>query len=343
MKFSAPPSLLANSRPLAPTIEQLAPLRNRRIYVAGHGGMVGSALMRALAPLGTKLLTRSSRELDLRNQRATADFFRNERPEIVLFAAAKVGGIQANSTYPAEFLYDNLTMASNTIQAAFESRTERFVFLGSICIYPRLAAQPISESAVLTGELEPTNEGYALAKIIGLKLCQLYRREHGVLFHSLMPSNLYGPGDNYHPDRSHVLPALIHRIHQAKSAGLESVAIWGTGAARREFLHVDDLARAVLHLTTIDNPPDWVNVGSGDEVTILELASLIAKVVGFEGKIITDPSRPDGTPRKLADISLITSTGWGPRISLHDGLAQTYQDYLSHAATGQLRCESSAG
>lgn len=301
--------------------------------------MVGSALMRALAPLDAKLVTRRSAELDLRNQRSTEEFFRSERPEIVLFAAAKVGGIRANSTYPAEFLYENLAMASNAIQAAYEFGTERFVFLGSTCIYPRLAPQPMPESALLTGELEPTNEGYALAKIIGLKLCQYYRREHGVLFHSLMPTNLYGPGDNYHPDHSHVLPALVRRIHEAKLAGLDSVALWGTGAALREFLHVDDLAAAVLHLATVDNPPDWVNVGSGDEVTILELARLIGEVVGFKGKIVTDPSRPDGAPRKLADISRITSTGWRPQISLRHGLVQTYQDFLGHAAAGELRCK----
>jgi GDP-L-fucose synthase len=331
---SASLSVAANTNSLAPTSEQLARLKQRRVYVAGHGGLVGSALLRALAPLDAQLLTRRSAELDLRNQRATAEFFRHERPEMVLFAAAKVGGIQANSRYPAEFLYDNLAMASNAIQSASEAGTARFVFLGSTCIYPRLAPQPMPESALLTGELEPTNEGYALAKIIGLKLCQFYRREHGVLFHSLIPTNLYGPGDNYHPDHSHVLPALVRRIHEAQVAGLDSVALWGTGSALREFLHVDDLAAAVLHLATIDNPPDWVNVGSGDEVTILQLATLIAEVVGFDGKLVTDPSRPDGTPRKLADSSLVTSTGWRPRISLRDGLVQTYQDFLSHTAAG---------
>jgi GDP-L-fucose synthase len=322
---------------ITPQVERLSRLKNRRIYVAGHGGMVGSALVRGLAPLEAQLLKRSSDELDLRNQKATTEFFRSERPEIVLFAAARVGGIQANSSQPADFLYDNLAMATNAIQAAYEWGTSRFVFLGSTCIYPRLAPQPMSESSLLTGELEPTNEGYALAKIAGLKLCQFYRRQYGVQFHSLMPTNLYGPGDNYHPEHSHVLPALVRRFHEAKEAGRDSVTIWGTGEAFREFLHVDDLAAAVLHLATLDNPPDWVNVGSGDEVTIRQLATLVAEVVGYTGKIANDPSRPDGTPRKLADISLLQSTGWRPGISLRDGLSRTYEDFLAQQSAGLLR------
>jgi GDP-L-fucose synthase len=329
----------ASANVARPQVEQLNRLKNRRVYVAGDRGMVGSALVRALDPLDVQLVTRSSANLDLRHQQATQKFFRDERPEVVLFAAARVGGIQANSSQPADFLYDNLAMAANAIQAAYEWGTSRFVFLGSTCIYPRLAPQPMPESALLTGELEPTNEGYALAKIAGLKLCQLYRRQYGVMFHSLMPTNLYGPGDNYHPDHSHVLPGLVRRFHEAKEAGSKSVTIWGTGKALREFLHVDDLAGAVLHLATIDNPPDWINVGSGEEVMIHELASMIAEVVGYNGEITCDLSKPDGTPRKLADISLLRSTGWRPQITLREGLVRTYEDFLAQKAAGLLRCK----
>ena len=311
--------------------------RGRRVYVAGHRGMVGAALVRALEPLGVELITRTSLELDLRNQAATDEFFRSERPEIVLFAAAKVGGIQANASAPAEFLYDNLAMATHAIHAAYERGTQRFVFLGSTCIYPRLAPQPMPESALLTGELEPTNEGYALAKIVGLKLCQMYRRQYGVLFHSLMPTNLYGPGDNYHPDHAHVLPSLIRRFHEAKEEGKPSVTIWGSGRPLRELLHVDDLAAATLHVAALADPPDWVNVGSGEEKSILELAQMIAEVVGFTGEILTDPSRPDGTPRKLADASRLRATGWEPRISLRDGIARTYADFVRERERGLLR------
>jgi GDP-L-fucose synthase len=311
--------------------------RGRRVYVAGHQGMVGSALLRALEPLGTVTVTRTSRELDLRNQAATVDFFRSERPQIVLFAAARVGGIQANANAPAEFLYDNLAMTTHAIQAAYESGVERFEFVGSMCVYPRLAPQPIAESALLTGTLEPTNEGYALAKIAGLKLCQFYRRQYGVLFHSLMPTNLYGPGDKYQPDRAHVLPALLRRFHDAKVEGQPSVVIWGTGQARREFLHVDDLAAAILHLAALAEPPDWVNVGSGEEVSILELARIVAEVVGYNGEIVTDSTRPDGMLRRLADSSLIRSTGWQPRIALREGIEQTYRAFVSEAECEQLR------
>ena len=299
--------------------------------------MVGGALLRALAPSGAELVTRTSAELDLRDQAATREFFASERPEIVLFAAAKVGGIQANASAPAEFLYDNVAMATNAIQAAYEAGCERFVFLGSMCVYPRLAPQPMAESALLTSELEPTNEGYALAKIVGLKMCQFYRRQHGVLFHSLMPTNLYGPGDNYDVDHAHVIPSFIRRFHEAKKEGQRSVVIWGSGRPLREFLHVDDLASAVLHLASLEDPPDWVNVGSGDEVSILELARMVAEVVGFPGEIVTDPSRPDGTPRKLADFSLLRSTGWQPRISLREGLRQTYEAFLSERERGLVR------
>ena len=299
--------------------------------------MVGSALVRALEPLGAEVIARTSSELDLRNQAATAAFFHAERPEIVLFAAARVGGIQANISAPAEFLYDNLAMATHAIQAAHDAGCERFVFLGSTCVYPRLAPQPMPETALLTGELEPTNEGYALAKIAGLKLCQFYRQQYGVLFHSLLPNNLYGPGDNYHPERAHVVASLMRRFHEAKEEGRSSVVIWGTGRPLRELLYVDDLASAVLHAATLDDPPDWMNVGSGEEVSVLELAQLVAEVVGFRGKLGTDPSRPDGTPRKAADISLLRSTGWQPRVSLRDGLKQTYEAFLHDRERGLLR------
>ena len=302
--------------------------QGRRVYVAGHRGMVGKALLRALSPVGVDLITRTSAELDLRNQADAEEFFRTARPEIVLFAAGKVGGIQASASAPAEFLYDNLSMAMHAIHAAHKSGVERFVYVSSTCIYPRLAPQPIPESSLLTGELEPTNEAYALAKIAGLKLCQFYRRQYGDMFHSLVPTNLYGPGDHYHPDHAHVLPAFIRRFHEAKQQQQPAVAIWGTGRARREFLHVDDLASAVLHMASLDDPPNWVNVGSGEEVAIVELAQLVAEVVGFTGDIVMDASRPEGTPRKLADSSRLRSTGWRPRHPLRDGLRQTYQDFL---------------
>jgi len=299
--------------------------------------MVGSALVRAIEPLEPRLITRPSAELDLRNQAATQDFFQSERPEIVLFAAAKVGGIQANSTAPAEFLYDNLALIANAIQAAFEFGTERFVFIGSMCVYPRLAPQPIGETALLTGPLEPTNEGYALAKIAGMKLCQFYRQQYGVLFHSLMPTNLYGPGDKYHPDHAHVLPSLLRRFHEAKEEGQHSVSIWGSGGALREFLYVDDLAAAVLHVAALDEPPDWLNVGSGEEVSILDLARMVAEVVGYTGEFITDPTRPDGMPRKLADSARIRATGWRPRVPLREGIVRTYHAFLREVECGQLR------
>ena len=310
----------------------------QRIYIAGHNGMVGSALCRHLSDReDTELLLRDRKELDLTDDLSVSAFFREERPDTVLFAAAKVGGIQANNTYPVEFLADNVRMAVNAIQAAYENGVTRFVFLGSTCIYPRLASQPIQEAALLTSELEQTNEGYALAKITGLKLCQYYRRQYGVLFHSAMPTNLYGPGDNYHPENSHVLPALIRRFHEAKEKGLETVTIWGTGTPRREFLHVDDLASAVVHLMHLDNPPDWVNVGTSEDIPILELAKLVAKTVGFVGTIATDPSKPDGTPRKLTDTTLLRNTGWSPKIDMLSGLELTYQDFLARSSEQILR------
>jgi GDP-L-fucose synthase len=300
--------------------------------------MAGSALVRSLEPVGAELVVRTSGELDLRKQAATNEFFQAERPEVVLFAAGRVGGIGANVSAPAEFMYDNLVMAANAIHAAYEAGCERFVYLGSTCVYPRMAEQPMRESALLTSELESTNEGYAIAKIAGLKLCQKYRQQYGVLFHSLMPTNMYGPGDNYHPDHSHVLGGMLRRFHEAKVEGKPSATIWGTGRPLREFLHVDDMASAVLHVATLDNPPDWVNVGSGEEVSILELAQMIAEVVGFTGEIKTDTSRPDGTPRKLTELSLLRSTGWQPQISLSEGLKRTYQTFLEEHGNGLMRC-----
>lgn len=291
---------------------------------------MGSAIVRALREIGCDdLVLRSSAELDLRNQADTQDFFRDEKIDLVFFAAGRVGGIHVNDAHPAEFLYDNLMMAANAIHAAYQHKVKRFLFLGSTCIYPRLAPQPIPESALLTSELESTNEGYALAKIVGLKLCQYYRHQYGVLYHSAMPTNLYGPGDNYHPENSHVLPALLRRFHEAKLAKANEVMIWGTGTPRREFLHVNDLAAALIHLMILENPPDWVNAGSGEEVSILQLAQMIAETVGFDGKVTTDPSRPDGTPRKLCDNSLLRSTGWQPRIHLREGLKDAYQHFLA--------------
>ena len=300
--------------------------------------MVGSALCRRLSTeSNVELILRDRTELDLTDDLSVSSFFREERPDAVIFAAAKVGGIHANNTYPVEFLADNVRMAVNAIQAAYENGVKRFLFLGSTCIYPRMAPQPIHESALLTSELEQTNEAYALAKITGLKLCQYYRRQYGVTYHSAMPTNLYGPGDNYHPENSHVLPALIRRFHEAKESGLESVTIWGTGNPRREFLHVDDLADAVVHLMQIDNPPDWVNVGTGEDISILELAHLVAKTVGFEGRIETNRAMPDGTPRKLTSVELLNSTGWQYKIKLADGIASTYQSYLGHITKNELR------
>jgi len=300
--------------------------------------MVGAAVVRQLTAAGfTNLLLRSRSELDLTNQADVVQFFAEQRPEVVIHAAAKVGGIHANNTYPAEFLYQNLVMATNTVHAAWQHGTERFLFLGSTCIYPRLAPQPIAESSLLTSSLEPTNEAYAIAKIAGLKLCEFYRRQYGVMYHSAMPTNLYGPGDNYHPENSHVLPALIRRIHEAKESNAPSVTIWGTGKPLREFLHVDDLAAGILHLLQLPDPPDLVNIGSGQEISIRDVAGLIAEVIGYQGTIDNDPSMPDGTPRKLSDISLIKSTGWSPNISLRDGLAQAYQDFLNQLKHERLR------
>lgn len=299
--------------------------------------MVGSAVCRRLSKMPCEVLTADRKELDLRNPVATQTFFQANRPTIVIFAAAKVGGIVANDSYPVEFLSDNVLMSVNAINAAFQAKVKRFLFLGSTCIYPRHADQPIQEDSLLTGPLESTNEAYALAKIAGLKLCQYYRSQHGAMFHSAMPTNLYGPGDNYHPDHSHVLPALIHRFHEAKVARKTDVQIWGSGFPRREFLHVDDLAGAITFLLGVDDPPDWVNVGTGIDQTILELADMVASCVGYRGKISTDPSRPDGTPVKCTDVRLIHSLGWHHEIDLEQGIERTYQSFLSEQQVGQLR------
>ncbi len=309
-----------------------------KVFVAGHGGMVGSAVIRRLKLLGYhNIITRTRKELDLKDQSAVRDFFQNEKIDCAIIAAAKVGGIHANNTYPAEFIYENLSIAQNTIHEAYYSGVNRLLFLGSTCIYPKLAEQPMLESVLLSGELEPTNEAYAIAKIAGLKLCQFYRKQYGCLFHSAMPTNLYGTGDNYHPDNSHVMPALIRRFHKAKEEELNEVVVWGSGKPLREFLHSDDAAAGIIHLLSIKNPPDWVNLGSGFEVSIRDLAHLIAKVVGYVGDIAFDTSKPDGTPRKMTDISLIQSTGWEPKINLEEGITLAYKDFLIENSEGRLR------
>ncbi|HUG13025.1 MAG TPA: GDP-L-fucose synthase [Opitutaceae bacterium] len=316
----------------------MSSLKDKRIFVTGHQGMVGSALHRRLTAEGcTRLITRARKELDLLNQAQVDAFFAAEKPEIVLVGAAKVGGIHANNTYPGAFIYDNLIIATTLIEAARKHGTERLLFLGSSCIYPKHAPQPMTEDALLTSPLEPTNEAYAIAKIAGLKLCQYYRKQYGVLFHSAMPTNLYGPNDNYHPQNSHVLPALIRRFHDAKERGDAEVVVWGTGSPKREFLHVDDLADACVFLLGLDNPPDWVNVGTGIDETIRELAETVRDVTGFAGKLTWDASKPDGTPRKLLDVSRMSSLGWSARIGLREGIERTYRDFLGELGAGRLR------
>jgi GDP-L-fucose synthase len=311
----------------------------RRIFVTGHRGMVGASVCRNLARNHpeVELITRERGQLDLRNEVEVRNFLSDARPDAILFASSRVGGILANATYPVEFLADNVRMATATIQSAYDLGVKRFLYLGSTCIYPKFAPQPIREDALLTSPLEPTNEAYALAKIVGLKLCQYYRRQHGVVYHSAMPTNLYGPGDNYHPEHSHVIPGLLRRFHEAKEARAPEIAIWGTGTPLREFLFVDDLASALIHLLSLDNPPDWVNVGYGSDISILELAQAIARTVGYDGRIVTDPSKPDGTPRKLTDSTLLRSTGWSPTVDLGQGLRRAYDDYLQHLVAGDLR------
>ncbi|XP_057787807.1 putative GDP-L-fucose synthase 2 [Salvia miltiorrhiza] len=301
------------------------------IFVAGHRGLVGSAVVRKLTSLGyTNLLLRSHAELDLTSQSAVDAFFAEHKPQCVILAAAKVGGIHANNTYPADFITINLQIQTNVISSAFNHKTLKLLFLGSSCIYPKFAPQPIPESALLTGPLEPTNEWYAIAKISGIKMCQAFRIQHSFDAISAMPTNLYGPNDNFHPENSHVLPALLRRFHQAKLSKLENVVVWGSGTPLREFLHVDDLADAIVFLLEKYSGLEHVNVGSGKEVSIKELAELVKEVVGYQGQIIWDSSKPDGTPRKLMDSSKLASLGWEPKISLKDGLANTYNWYLEN-------------
>lgn len=303
------------------------PLKGRRVFVAGHRGMVGSALMRRLAREECRLLTVGRDSVDLRNQVAVDRWFGEHRPEAVLLAAARVGGIHQNDTHPGDFLYDNLAIATNVIEAARRSGVAKLLFLGSSCIYPRLAPQPMPESCLLSGPLEPTNEAYAIAKIAGLKLCQAYRRQYGCDFVSVMPTNLYGPNDNFDLLSSHVLPALLAKIDAARQEGRPTVEIWGSGRPRREFLHVDDLADAVVFLLKSWSDEEPVNIGTGTDVTIADLARVIAEVVGFTGHFVFDGSKPDGTPRKLLDVSKLTALGWRPRIELEAGIRQTYDWY----------------
>jgi len=304
-------------------------LKGKTVFVAGHRGMAGSALVRRLAREDVRLLTVPRRELDLCNQAAVFDWFTRNAPQVVFLAAAKVGGIVANDTLRAEFLYDNLAIAANVIQAAHLNGTEKLMFLGSSCIYPRLAPQPIREDAMLTGPLEPTNEPYAIAKIAGIKMVENYRSQYGSDFISVMPTNLYGPGDNYHPEHSHVVAALIRRFHEAKLAGAPDVVVWGTGTPRREFLYVDDMADACVHLMKTYSDMGMVNIGTGEDITIADFARVVAAAVGYVGSISYDPSRPDGTPRKLLDVSRLARLGWRARTSLEDGIRLAYQAFLS--------------
>ena len=302
--------------------------------------MVGSAICRFLKNKyeeNVEILTCTRKELDLTHQTAVEAYLAENKPDAIVNAAAKVGGIHANSTYPAEFIQENLAINLNLVHSAYQNGVQRFLNLGSSCIYPKQAPQPIQEDSLLTSPLESTNEAYALAKIAGLKLCQHYRAQYGVLFHSAMPCNLYGPGDNYHLENSHVMPALIRKFHEAKLTNKAEVVMWGTGKPRREFLHVDDLAEGVHHLLTLENPPDWVNIGSGTDVTIGELTEMIKNTVGFEGDIVKDTSKPDGTMLKLMDVSRIKATGWGPKIPLSEGVKLAYKDFLSKLEDGTVR------
>ena len=314
-----------------------------KYYIAGHRGMVGSAIVRQLQAAGeTNIVTRTHAELDLTDQLDVRDFMKAERPDVVILAAAKVGGIHANNTYPADFIYENLMIECNVIHEAFAAGVQKLLQLGSSCIYPKAVPQPMHEDALLTGTLEPTNEPYAIAKIAGIKLCESYNRQHGVDYRSVMPTNLYGPGDNFHPDNSHVMPALIRRFHEAARDGLTEVVIWGSGTPRREFLHVVDMAAASLFVLNLpkgayekntDPMLSHINVGTGVDVSIFELAQLIARVTGFSGKISTDFTKPDGTMRKLMDVGRLTQMGWSAGIQLEQGLADTYEWYLANIET----------
>lgn len=312
---------------------------NARIFVAGHRGMVGSAIVRLLESRGYRnIVTRTHAELDLTDQTQVRKFFSTEKIDQVYLAAARVGGIHANNSYPANFIYENMMMQANIIHEAWRHDIRKLLFLGSSCIYPRLAAQPIKEDSLMTGQLEPTNEAYAIAKIAGIKLCESYNRQHGTDYRSVMPTNLYGPGDNYHPENSHVIPGLIRRFHEAKIANAEKVVVWGSGTPKREFLHVDDMALASLHVMGLDRPrygaatqpmQSHLNVGSGEELSIGELAKTVMQVVGFQGRLEFDTSKPDGTPRKLLDVSRLASLGWAPGIPLKAGLQETYRAFLA--------------
>ena len=311
----------------------------KKVFVSGHNGMVGSALIRRFGAYVNeyKVITQNRTKLDLCNQQAVQDFISQEKPDIVINAAGRVGGIYANNTYPGDFIRENLLINTNLIHASYKSNVSRFLNLGSSCIYPRDAEQPLKEESLLTGPLEPTNSAYALAKIAGLEMCRHYRNQYGVMFHSAMPTNLYGQGDNYHPQNSHVLPALIRRFHEAKKSGASDVLLWGTGKPRRELLHADDLANALLFLLSIDNPPHWINVGTGKDQTILELANLVKNTVGFEGEITHDLTKADGTPVKRLDVSMLDNLGWRPKISLEEGIKSTYEDFKKSEDEGSLR------
>ncbi len=313
-------------------------LNGKKVYVAGHRGMVGSALVRRLATEGCDVLTATRSELDLVRQDQVENWMEKNRPDAIFLAAARVGGILANETYPAEFLYDNLILEANIIHAAHKVGVEKLMFLGSSCIYPKFAEQPIREESLLTGSLEATNQWYAIAKIAGIKLCQAYRAQYGDDYISAMPTNLYGPGDNFDLNSSHVMPALIRKAHEAKLANQAEIEIWGTGSPRREFLHVDDCADACVHLMKTYSDDGHINVGYGDDLTILELAQLVVKVVGFEGKIVHDLSKPDGTPRKLMSADKLRSMGWKPKIDLESGISNVYQAFLN----GQFSVRSHA-
>ena len=316
-----------------------------KYYIAGHRGMVGSAIFRQLQAAGeANIVTRTHSELDLTNQLAVRDFMQAEQPDVVVLAAGKVGGIYANDTYPAQFIYENLMIECNVIHQAFDAGVTKLLQLGSSCIYPKAVPQPMLENALLTGKLEPTNEPYAVAKIAGIKLCESYNRQHGVDYRSVMPTNLYGPGDNFHPDNSHVMPALIRRFHEAASYGLDEVAIWGSGTPRREFLHVDDMAEASIFILNLSKDiyqqntepmMSHINVGSGSDISILELAKLVAKVTGYKGQISTDLTKPDGTMRKLMNVDRLATMGWSAQIQLEQGLADTYEWYLKNVQTAR--------
>ena len=316
-----------------------------KYYIAGHCGMVGSAILRQLEATGeSNIVTRTHAELDLTNQLAVRDFMQAEQPDVVILAAGKVGGIYANNIYPAQFIYENLMIECNVIHQAFDAGVTKLLQLGSSCIYPKAVPQPMPENALMTGRLEPTNEPYAVAKIAGIKLCESYNRQHGVDYRSVMPTNLYGPGDNFHPDNSHVMPALIRRFHEAASDGLDEVVIWGSGTPRREFLHVDDMAEASLFVLNLskdiydqntDPMMSHINVGSGTDISILELARLVAKVTGYNGQISTDRTKPDGTMRKLMNVDRLAKMGWSAQIQLEHGLADTYEWYLENAQSAR--------